>query len=85
MTKPKLLLMDEPCQGLAPIIIDELADVVRRLNQKGISIILVEHNVHFSLSLCDHIFILENGRVAFEGDPHQFSEDEYVQKIYLGG
>ncbi len=85
MTKPKLLLMDEPCQGLSPIIIEELEGVVRRLNEKGISIVLVEHNVHFSLGLCDHIYILESGRVAFEGDPHQFSEDEYVQRIYLGG
>ena len=66
-------------------IIEELEGVVRRLNERGISIILVEHNVHFSLGLCDHIYILDSGRVAFEGDPHQFSEDEYVQKIYLGG
>lgn len=85
MAKPKLLLMDEPCQGLAPLIIEELEGVVKGLNARGISIILVEHNVHFSLSLCQRIFILESGRLAFEGDPHQFSEDEYVQKIYLGG
>lgn len=85
MTRPRLLLMDEPCQGLAPVIVEELEETVRRLNDRGISIVLVEHNVRFSLNLCDRIYILEGGRVAFQGGPEDFSEDEYVQKIYLGG
>jgi branched-chain amino acid transport system ATP-binding protein len=85
MAKPRLLLLDEPAQGLAPLVIDEIADIIRKLNAAGITIAMVEHNIRFVRSLAHKVFILENGRLVFEGDPNALSEDDLVQKIYLGG
>ena len=85
MAKPKLLLMDEPAQGLAPLVIKEIAEIITRLNQAGLTIIVIEHNVRLALGLSDKVFILDNGSLIFEGTPADFSEDEYTQKVYLGG
>jgi ABC-type branched-subunit amino acid transport system ATPase component len=85
MAKPKLLLMDEPAQGLAPLIIKEIAEIIKRLNQAGLTIIVIEHNVRLALGLSDKVFILDNGSLIFEGTPADFSEDQYTQKVYLGG
>jgi branched-chain amino acid transport system ATP-binding protein len=85
MSKPKLLLMDEPAQGLAPLVIKEIAKEIKTLNEEGLTIIVIEHNVRLALNLADKLIILNNGRLIFEGTPDDFSEDEYTQKIYLGG
>lgn len=83
MAKPKLLLMDEPLQGLAPLVIEEVEKVIRHLHDRGITILLVEHNLHIALGLAHKVYILENGKVILEGDPKTLSQTEYVQKIYL--
>jgi branched-chain amino acid transport system ATP-binding protein len=83
MAKPKLLLMDEPVQGLAPLVIGEVEKVIRDLHARGITILLVEHNLHIALGLGHKVYILENGKVILEGDPKTLSQTEYVQKIYL--
>jgi branched-chain amino acid transport system ATP-binding protein len=83
MAKPKLLLMDEPVQGLAPLVIGEVEKVIRDLHARGITIFLVEHNLHIALGLAHKVYILENGKVILEGDPKTLSQTEYVQKIYL--
>jgi branched-chain amino acid transport system ATP-binding protein len=83
MAKPKLLLMDEPVQGLAPLIIGEVEKVIRGLHDRGITILLVEHNLHIALGLAHKVYILESGKVILEGDPKTLSQTEYVQKIYL--
>jgi branched-chain amino acid transport system ATP-binding protein len=83
MAKPKLLLMDEPVQGLAPLVIREVEKVIRDLHDRGITILLVEHNLHIALGLAQKVYILESGKVILEGDPKTLSETEYVQKIYL--
>lgn len=83
MAKPKLLLMDEPVQGLAPLVIGEVEKVIRDLHDRGITILLVEHNLHIALGLAHKVYILENGKVILEGDPKTLSQTEYVQKIYL--
>ncbi len=85
MAKPKLLLMDEPAQGLAPLVIKEIAEIIKRLNKSGLTIMVIEHNVRLALGLADKVFILDNGSLVFEGTPADFSEDEYTQKVYLGG
>lgn len=85
MTKARLLLMDEPSQGLSPLIVNEVADTITRLNRDGMTIILVEHNLRLGLSIADKIYVLENGRIAFEANSTDLSGVEYAQKIYLGG
>jgi branched-chain amino acid transport system ATP-binding protein len=85
MTKARLLLMDEPSQGLSPLIVNEVADTITRLNRDGMTIILVEHSLRLGLSIADKIYVLENGRIAFEANSTDLSGVEYAQKIYLGG
>jgi branched-chain amino acid transport system ATP-binding protein len=85
MTRAKLLLMDEPSQGLSPLLVNEVADTITGLNTDGLSIVLVEHNLRLGLSIADRVYVLENGRIAFEANSTDLSGVEYAQKIYLGG
>ena len=85
MSKPKLLLMDEPCQGLSPVMVKEIKETIKALNEGGLSILLVEHNVSVALGVADHVYILRNGSITFEGTPNDFSFDEFTKKIYLAG
>ena len=85
MAKPKLLVMDEPCQGLSPIMVKESASIIHDLKEEGMTILLVEHNVSVALGAADKVYILRNGQIGFEGRPDEFSRDEFVQKVYLAG
>ena len=85
MARPRFLLMDEPLQGLAPLVIDEIEDIIYGLNADGITLLLVEHNVHMALGVANKVYILDSGRVAHEGSPEEMSHTEYVQKVYLAG
>lgn len=85
MAKPKLLLMDEPAQGLSPALVSEVADIVTGINQDGITIILVEHNLRLGLSLAHKVYVLDSGQIAFEAKSTDLSGVEYAKKIYLGG
>jgi branched-chain amino acid transport system ATP-binding protein len=85
MVKPRLLLLDEPAQGVAPIVVAEIAEVIQKINQLGVTIMVIEHNIRFVRGLAHKVFIMENGRLAFEGDPNSMTEDDLVKKIYLGG
>lgn len=85
MARPKLLLMDEPCQGLSPIMIQEIGEVITDINQSGITIILIEHNVSVALGLAHKVYILSNSSIIFEGSPTDFSADDFVKKVYLAG
>jgi branched-chain amino acid transport system ATP-binding protein len=85
MTKAKLLLMDEPSQGLSPLLVNEVADTITGLNRDGLSIVLVEHNLRLGLSIADKVYVLENGKIVFEANSTDLSGVEYAQKIYLGG
>ena len=84
MTKPRCLLMDEPSLGLAPLIVAEVFDIIRELNEAGTTILLVEQNAHMALTVAHHFFLLDQGRVAFDGDPGAMAEDEVIQRAYLG-
>ncbi len=84
MAKPKLLLMDEPSLGLAPLMAREIFRVSGQLREHGTTILLVEQNAHAALELADRAYVLESGRVAFEGKATDLANDERVQKAYLG-
>ncbi len=84
MARPKLLLMDEPSLGLAPMIVEEIFRIIRDLNAEGTSIFLVEQNVHQALKVAHHFYLLEQGRVTFGGSPGDLEEDEVIQRAYLG-
>lgn len=84
MAKPKLLLMDEPSQGLSPSVVSEVANTIKGINQSGITVVLVEHNLRLGLNLAHRVFVLENGKIAFEAKATDLSQVEYAKKIYLG-
>ena len=85
MAKPKLLLMDEPSLGLAPILVDELVPVIKNINQRGVSVLLVEQNIPLALRVANRGYGLQVGRVVLEGDIDEFKSAETVRRAYLGG
>jgi len=84
MSNPSLLLMDEPSEGLAPLIVRELAATLAQLKKTGLAIVLVEQNIALALSLADTAYIISKGRVVFDGDPERIRTDEEVRTRYLG-
>lgn len=84
MSKPALLLMDEPSLGLAPLVVQEIFEVIAELKQDGVSIFLVEQNVHMALKVADHFYLMDHGRIAFDGTPDAIAEDEVISRAYLG-
>ncbi len=85
MANPRLLCLDEPSVGLAPIIVELVGDVIREINRKGISVLLVEQNAHLALGVAQRGYVLEVGRVVFQGDAEAIRCSEMVRKAYLGG
>jgi branched-chain amino acid transport system ATP-binding protein len=85
MARPRLLLMDEPSMGLSPLMVEEVASIVRGINGRGMSIVLVEQNARMALELCHRGYILEVGKVVLEGPGGDLGKDEAVKKAYLGG
>jgi branched-chain amino acid transport system ATP-binding protein len=84
MSRPKLLLMDEPSLGLAPLIVEEIFAIVAELNRDGTTIFLVEQNAHMALKVAHHFYLMEQGRVTFSGSPGALAEDEVIRRAYLG-
>lgn len=85
MSKPKLLLMDEPSMGLAPIFIKEIFSIIEEINKQGTTILLIEQNAQMALSVANRGYVLESGEVALEGSGKELAESEEVKKAYLGG
>ena len=85
MSKPKLLMLDEPSMGLAPILVDEIFDIVKTLHAGGTTILLVEQNAQMALSVADRGYVLETGRIVTSGTGAELLADEAVKKAYLGG
>lgn len=85
MAKPKLLLMDEPSMGLAPILVEEIFDIITEISQEGVTILLVEQNAHMALSVADRGYVLETGSIELEGSARELAENASVQAAYLGG
>jgi branched-chain amino acid transport system ATP-binding protein len=84
MASPRLLLMDEPTLGLAPVMVLELVSVIQRINGSGVSVLLVEQNVFLALQVAHRGYVLEVGKVILEGDIEQFKDSELVKRAYLG-
>lgn len=85
MSRPKMLLLDEPSLGLAPLIVDEIFSIIRQMNNDGISILLVEQNAVKALEVADHFYLLDQGKVAFSGTPGEMANDDVIKRAYLGG
>jgi branched-chain amino acid transport system ATP-binding protein len=84
MTKPKLLMLDEPSLGLAPMLVQSIFEVVRRINQEGTTILIVEQNAVQTLSMADRGYVLENGQIALSGEGSALIQDERIREAYLG-
>jgi branched-chain amino acid transport system ATP-binding protein len=84
MSRPRVLLMDEPSLGLAPLIVAEIFNIIAELNRDGTTIFLVEQNAHMALQVAHQFFLMEQGRITFQGTPGQLAEDEVIQRAYLG-
>jgi branched-chain amino acid transport system ATP-binding protein len=84
MAKPRLLLLDEPSLGLAPLVVREIFDVLRRMNESGTTIVVVEQNATLALGAAKHAFVLEAGRVVLGGDAAELRSNESVRRSYLG-
>jgi len=84
MTGPRLLLMDEPSMGLAPIIVEEIASIIREISAQGVPVVLVEQNAELALDLADYAYVLETGDLALEGPANELHDNEHVRAAYLG-
>lgn len=85
MARPRLLLLDEPSMGLAPILVKEIFSIIEDINETGTTILLVEQNARMALQISDYAYVLETGRVSLEGPAHELAESSAVQDAYLGG
>ncbi len=83
MGNPELLLLDEPSEGLAPLVVDHLQEQIARLKSDGLTILLAEQNVDFSLNLADRVYVLEKGRIRYEGSAREFRENDSIRQQYL--
>ena len=84
MAKPKILLMDEPSLGLAPLIVKEIFQIIRQLNEEGVTILLVEQNARMALKVAHKVYLLEQGKVSFSGSPEEIHQNEVIKSAYLG-
>ena len=85
MAKPSILLLDEPSMGLSPLLVSEIFHIIREINDKGTTILLVEQNAKRALAIADRAYVLETGNITLEGTGEELANDERVQKAYLGG
>ncbi len=84
MSNPRLILMDEPSLGLSPVMVQEVAKIIREINARGVPVVLVEQNAELALSLASYGYVLETGRIALEGKADDLHENEHVRHAYLG-
>ncbi len=85
MSRPKLMLMDEPSMGLAPLLVKEIFSIIKIINQAGTTILLVEQNANMALSIANRAYVLETGKIALQGSAKELAASEGVRKAYLGG
>jgi branched-chain amino acid transport system ATP-binding protein len=85
MAKPKLLLMDEPSLGLAPLLVNELVPIIKKINERGVGVLLVEQNVPLALQVAKSAYALQVGKIVLKGDIDEFKDNEIVKRAYLGG
>ena len=85
MSKPRLLMLDEPSMGLAPILVEQIFDIIRSLHKAGTTILLVEQNAQMALSVADRAYVLETGKITLSGTGEELARSDEVKKAYLGG
>lgn len=85
MARPQLLLMDEPSMGLAPLLVKEIFAIIKDINERGTTILLVEQNAHMALSIADQAYVIETGEIVLQGAAAELLQSEAVKKAYLGG
>jgi branched-chain amino acid transport system ATP-binding protein len=83
MGNPELLLLDEPSEGLAPLVVEHLKEQIARLKTEGLTILLAEQNIAFSLDLADRVYVLEKGHIRFDGTAREFRDNDAVRQRYL--
>jgi branched-chain amino acid transport system ATP-binding protein len=84
MSRPKIILMDEPSMGLSPILVEEIFDIIKSISKSGTTVLLVEQNAKKALAIADRAYVLETGKIVLEGDAKQLMNDESVKRAYLG-
>ena len=85
MSDPRLLMLDEPSMGLAPILVDQIFEIIQNLNKAGTTILLVEQNAQMALSVADRAYVIETGRITLSGTGEELAKSDEVRKAYLGG
>jgi branched-chain amino acid transport system ATP-binding protein len=85
MLRPRLILLDEPSMGLAPIIVQEIFDIIKDINKSGTTVLLVEQNANMALSTANRAYVIQNGAITLEGNAQDLLKNEEVKKAYLGG
>ncbi|AGA70885.1 amino acid/amide ABC transporter ATP-binding protein 2, HAAT family [Desulfitobacterium dichloroeliminans LMG P-21439] len=85
MSKPKLLMLDEPSMGLAPILVEQIFTIIQEMNKAGTTVLLVEQNAQMALSIADRAYVLETGSISISGTGQELSESDEIRKAYLGG
>ena len=83
MGNPDLVLVDEPTEGLSPIMVEAVAGILRQINKEGGSILLVEHSIDVALDLANHVYVMSKGEIVFQGTPQEFHMNEEVRRKYL--
>lgn len=84
MSRPKLLMLDEPSMGLAPMVVEEIFETIKKLNSQGLTVLLVEQNANLALSIADQAYVMETGEIALQGEAKVLLNDDRVRKAYLG-
>ncbi len=84
MSNPQMLILDEPSLGLAPIIVEKVLDTVRTINEEGVTVLLVEQNIHDSLGVADRGYVLEEGKIILEGKSRELLSNSHIKEVYLG-
>jgi len=84
MSNPKLLILDEPSLGLSPLLVEQMFDLIKRINEKGLTILLVEQNVIQSLAIADRAYVIEEGAIAISGNAADLQDNSELKKSYLG-
>jgi len=85
MSKPKLLMLDEPSMGLAPILVEQIFDIIKELHKAGTTILLVEQNAEMALKVADRAYVMESGKIVLSGTGEKLAASDAIKKAYLGG
>ena len=84
MSSPKLIMMDEPSLGLAPLVVQDIFSIIRQINSEGITVLLIEQNANMALKIADKAYVMETGRITMEGTGAELLADETIKEAYLG-